>query len=165
MRSMFGYVTRSRSPRNATYASSERPSKSAAVAYTKFFIVSVATTSLLSPSVYAAAKRSPNTSIVTDAANGGAERFASRKNTTRVFPYWISSGVIAAAPTGPARSRGTPRDRSSARLRAQDGNDRLLRASGDEHDESEAELLLVRVVQQSQLAKRRGVVDVALLAP
>src|SRR6266851_3655740 len=77
-------------------------------------MVSVATTSRLSPSVYAAPKRSPNTSIVTEAANGGACRLARRKNTTRVLPYWISIRVIAVAPGGRARWRKTRRARPSA---------------------------------------------------
>ena len=53
-------------------------SKREAVAYTKFFIVSVATTSRLSPSVYAATKRFPKTSMSTDAASGATSRPPSR---------------------------------------------------------------------------------------
>src|SRR5437762_3090149 len=59
-----------RRPRKAQRPSSVLPAYSAAMAYTKFFIVSVATTFRLSPSVYAVRKRFPNTSISTDAASG-----------------------------------------------------------------------------------------------
>jgi len=44
----------------------------------KFFIVSVATTSRLSPSVYAETKRFPKTSMSTDAASGATSRPPSR---------------------------------------------------------------------------------------
>src|SRR5438034_398275 len=49
--------------------------------------------------------------------------------------------------------------------RAQHRHDLLLRASGNEDDESEAELLLVCVVQRCELTSRRRIGRVALLAP
>src|SRR6266568_6183705 len=49
--------------------------------------------------------------------------------------------------------------------RAQHRHDLLLRASGNEHDEAEAELLLVCVVQRGELTACPRIGRVALLAP
>ena len=87
---MCGYVSRKRRPMNASHSSSVAPLNASDSRWMKFFIVSVATTSRLSPSVYAAMNAVPRTWTSIVAASSVFDRPSNADSGIAVTP---SSGV------------------------------------------------------------------------